>query len=500
MSHEIFADHSQVFLLPPSLEEWVPADHIVRFLRDFVKELDLRELGFSVGAEEMGRPKYSSELLLSAWLYGYLEKLRSPRKIEHACRTQLPLIWLLGMHYPDHNTLWRFYRNNREAIRKVFRHSVLVAKQLGLVGMLVQALDGTKIAAHTASKHGLHRNTLDTLLAAADESIAAMESALDAEAYEPEVAQALPEQLREANERRAAIQAALAVLDENAQNHAMPQEADARMMAQGNGTVWAYNAQAVVDKKHGVVVAEAVTNNATDYGQLTPMLEQVEENTGSAAQFTLTDAGYRNTAQERHAQERGHAVLMPEHGRETNNGGLYPKSDFTYDPGSDSYSCPQGKTLAYTHTLPSVGNRAPARVYRCKCCKDCPVRQHCTRARHGRTIRRDEHEDFREQQRALRAQPAMRMLLAERKAIIERLFGHIKENMGLRRWTAKGIDNARTQWSMHCLTVNLNKIYRVWKHARTRNPTKSRQQTPHARYNSPHKLEYLMKQCEYAKL
>ena len=131
MSHEIFADHNAVFLLPPSLEDWVPADHVVRFLRDFVNELDLKDLGFAVGAGEMGRPKYASELLLSACLYGYMEKLRSSRKLEHACRTHLPLIWLLGMHYPDHNSLWRFYHGNREAIRQVFLHSVLFSKQLG---------------------------------------------------------------------------------------------------------------------------------------------------------------------------------------------------------------------------------------------------------------------------------------------------------------------------------------------------------------------------------
>jgi transposase len=463
MSREIFADHSQVFLLPPSLEEWVPADHMVRFVRDFVKELDFGALGFGVGAQEMGRPTYSSELLLSAWLYGYLEKLRSSRKLEHACRTHLPLIWLLGMHYPDHNTLWRFYRSNREAIRKVFRHSVLVAQRLGLVGMLVHALDGTKIAVASASKHALHKSTLNEMLAAADDAIAAMESAIETEALEPDVSEALPEQLRQAHGRRAAIQAALAVLDEKGQKHAMPHEPDARMMQQGGGTVWAYNAQAVVDKAHGVVVAEAVTNQADDYGHLAPMLEQAEENTGGAAQFTLADAGYRSTKQELCVHERGHTVLMPEHGRETDNGGLYPKSEFDYDATSDTYTCPQGKTLVYTHTLPSVGNRVPARVYRCKQCKHCPVRHQCTRARHGRTIRRDEHEAFREQQRALRNQPKMRALLGQRKAIIEHLFGHIKENVGVRRWTAKGLDNARTQWSLLCLTVNLNKIYQTWK-------------------------------------
>lgn len=127
------------------------------------------------------------------------------------------------------------------------------------------------------------------------------------------------------------------------------------------------------------------------------------------------------------------------------------------------YTCPQGKPLTYSHTIAARGNKAEARVYRCRKCKRCPVRSACTRNKYGRTLRRDIYEDFRAQQRRVRAQPQAQALLKRRKAIIEPLFGHIKENLGFRRWTARGLENARAQWALLCLIVNLKKLYQHWK-------------------------------------
>jgi transposase len=459
MSYEIHADHSQQFLLPPALEDWVPCDHPARFIRDFVEQLNLGELGFHQRAAEPGRPNYSSELLLSVWLYGYLEKIRSPRKLEQACRTHMPLLWLTGMHYPDHNTLWRFWKAHRKALKGVFAQSVKIARHLGMVGMVVHALDGTKIMARASSTGALHRTTLEELYAAIEASIAAMESAIEVEGGKPEVSSTLPESLHEAKQRRAAIQEALSLLDQQEQKHALPGEPEARMMMMHGRTGWGYNAQAVVDEAHGIVVGTAVTNQPTDYEQLTPMLDTVEEIAGGHAATTVADAGYRSAEQEVQAYQRGRHVLLPEHGRDADDGLPYHKSRFTYNAERDCYYCPQGKTLVYSRTIAARGNNAEARVYRCRECRLCPVRSDCTRDKNGRTIRCDIYEDFRQQQREVRAQPKAQALLKRRKAIVEPLFGHIKENLGFRRWTARGLENARAQWDMLCLAVNLQKIY-----------------------------------------
>lgn len=464
MSYEIHADYGQQFLLPPSLEDWVPPDHPVRFIRDFVAQLDLVGLGFRVRQSPDGRPSYSSELLLSAWLYGYMEKIRSSRKLEHAGRTHLPLIWLLGMNYPDHNSLWRFWSAHRGAIRGVFRQSVLVAQKLGLVGMVVHALDGTKVAVQTSPKGALHRSSLETLLASVDQAIAALEAEVEAEGQSDAASMALPEELQQAVQRRAAIGEALAALDAKGQNHALPVEPDARMMKQsGGGIGWAYNAQAVVDDTHGIIVAQEVTNEAVDYHQLKPMLDQVRQTTGGTAQTTVADAGYCNTEQEILVQRDGHTVVLPEHGRHADQGDPYHKSRFHYDADTDSYTCPRGQPLHYTHTRPPYGARPASRVYRCRACGQCPVRDQCTRNRHGRTITRGAYEEHRQEQRAQRDQPHMQRLLRRRKAIIEPLFGHIKHNQDFRRWSARGLWHARAQWSMLCTTKNLKTIFRAWR-------------------------------------
>ena len=135
MSHVIAPDYGQQFLLPPALEDWVPADHPARFLREFVEQLDLPALGFVLPAAVEGRPPYAPSLLLKIWLYGYFHRLRSTRKLEAACGDQLPLIWLTGMIQPDHNSLWRFWRDNQKALRAIFKQTVQLALHTGAVGL-----------------------------------------------------------------------------------------------------------------------------------------------------------------------------------------------------------------------------------------------------------------------------------------------------------------------------------------------------------------------------
>ena len=180
MSQEIRADYDQMDLLPQSLEEWVPADHPARFLREFVDALDLAELGFRPRESEEGRPNYAAGLLLKVWLYGYLARIRSTRELERACREHLSLVWLTGRHAPDHNTLWRFWRESRGALRRVFRAGVRVAAEQGLVGMICHAVDGTKIRAVASRRTVEHRQDLQRALEQVEASITEMEAAVEA--------------------------------------------------------------------------------------------------------------------------------------------------------------------------------------------------------------------------------------------------------------------------------------------------------------------------------
>src|SRR3990172_12423135 len=158
---QIRADYKQVFLLPPSIDDSIGPDHPARFIRDFVDSLDLEALGFRISMAETGRPSYAVDLLLKGWLYGYFNRIRSSRKLEKACMENMALIWLTGMNQPDHNTLWRFWRDNKKVFKRVFKESVQVAVKSDLIGMAVHAMDGTKIMVRSSRDKFKNRDQLE---------------------------------------------------------------------------------------------------------------------------------------------------------------------------------------------------------------------------------------------------------------------------------------------------------------------------------------------------
>ncbi|HEV7237722.1 MAG TPA: transposase, partial [Thermoanaerobaculia bacterium] len=281
------------------MENWVKPEDPARFIRAFVDSLDLEEIAgeeWAKGADDpYGRPHYAFDLLLKVWLYGYVFNIRSSRKLERACRQMMPLVWLAGMYEPDHNTLWRFWKQYRESLKKVFVNSVRVAIEANLVGMVVQAVDGTKIASAGSPKAAWHRENLEKILKAVDERIETLEREIEmAKQSDAEVDERLPQKLQDEAELRATVQQALQTLQTAEAEHLHPHDRDARMMKGGTAKriEFAYNAQAVCDASHGIVVAADVVNEENDQRQLGPMLEQVIENAGRAADETLADSGY----------------------------------------------------------------------------------------------------------------------------------------------------------------------------------------------------------------
>ena len=213
MSYEIRADYEERFLFPPDLEDWVGADHPARFIREFVDVLDLKELGFKVRTAEEGRPNYAADLLLKVWLYGYLMRIRSSRQLERACRENVGVIWLTGKNEPDHNTLWRFFRENRGALRNVFKQVVRVAAKTELIGLVLHAVDGTKIAAKASLRSGQHKADLEKALRMLDESIEETMKRVETAEAEEQGEYRLPEELCEKDQLRERIKAVPLVIE-----------------------------------------------------------------------------------------------------------------------------------------------------------------------------------------------------------------------------------------------------------------------------------------------
>ena len=465
MSREIRADYNQKMMFPPSLDDLLEKDHPVRFIREFVDAMDLKGLGFRMRKSDEGRPNYAADLLLKVWLYGYLERIRSSRKLEKACRQHLALMWLTGMNYPDHNSLWRFWKNNRKALKKVFKQTVKVAIDTGLVDMVLNAVDGTNIPSQSATDKAWIQKQLRKRLAKLDRwldrAMAEVDKAEKAESGEYR----LPGELAEKEKLKQKIQESLSRLEEEERSSMHPDEPDARMMKTRDGVRLGYNAQAVVDSKEGVIVASEVTTEQNDWQQLVPMIEKEKEETGTVAEETLADAGYCSGEQLDAAEKSEFSVLVNLDGvqKAEKNGGAYHSSNFTYDPENDCYICPMGQKLEFRRIIKHKDRSYKSRGYRCSSAKECPVKKQCTKDPKGRTIERSLYSDAILRQKEKQRDKAKADLLRKRKTIVELALARVKHFLEFRRWSMRGLDKVDAQWDFVCAVVNLGRIYPYWR-------------------------------------
>ena len=464
MSYEKTPDRSQVFLLPPSLEDWVPKDHPARFIDAFVESLDLPSLGFEVGHAPTGRPRYSARLLLPLYLYCYFDRIRSLRRMERACVENVAVMWLTGNEHPDHNTLWRFFRDNKEAIRKVLKQSVKVAADANLIGMVLHAVDGTKIEAQASLKTAYYRERLEKALGRADASITEMEELLDASKDAGIDSYRLPKDLTDAKECREKIRKSLAKLDEAGIDKLQPNEPDARVMKCDGKLVFSYNAQVVTDDKAGIIVAGDVVTQENDNGLLAPMVDHVKETAGDVAETTLADKGYSTGEDLAQAENRGYEVLVnlcknvdPAEGEKP-----FHTSRFVYDSKEDCCICPLGNKLQFQNTKKARRGDGRLRVYHCAGYKDCPKRWQCSSNKRGRTIELSEYHEAVARQRAKHKDKDAKAKLARRGVIVEPTFALAKHVLEFRRWSYRDLEANRTQWSLICSTINLHKLFAAW--------------------------------------
>jgi len=464
MSYEIEANYEEQWLFPPSLEDLLPAGHPARLVREFVDFLDLKELGFQTRIAEQGRPNYSASLLVKVFLYGYMNRIRSCRGLERACMNDMGMLWLTGMNDPDHTTLWRFWNDNRAALRKLFRQLLQIAVRANLVGMVLHAVDGTKILSQASETEGWHRSSLEEKLKKLDRAIDEILQQTEQAGTSSGGENRLPEPLQERQQLRQLIQTQLKELDDKGRDHLQPKDEDARVMKCGSRKKFAYNAQVVVDQQSKLIVASDVVTDESDNAQLVPMLEQVKENTGEVAEQTASDAGYFAIFELAGAEEKQFPVLMnlgeSVMGSEDQP---YHASRFVYEADKDQCICPRGEVLKFVRIRPRDKARPyDAREYRCRSYESCPVRWQCSPSKTGRTVHIHPKHDALVRQREKLKDDGMRAMLKQRGGIVEPVFGWAKEVMGFRRWTCRGLDKVKTQWVFLCTAMNLLRLHKFW--------------------------------------
>jgi transposase len=459
-------DRGQSTLFPGCLEDWIAEDNPVRMIDVFVDELDLAELGFSgVDPEATGRPSYHPSVLLKLYIYGYLNRVQSSRRLEREAGRNVEVMWLTGRLVPDHKTIADFRKSNGKAIRKVCARFVDLCREMGLLTAASVAIDGSKFKAVNNRDKNFTRGKVERRRAQLEESVARYLSQLDtADRHEPTEALARKtEHLKEKLAKLREEMAKLAIIE--AQMLASPDQQvsltdpDSRSMAtsgRGSGVV-GYNVQVAVDTEHHLIVAHEVTNSGSDRSQLANMAKQAMAVLQAQELAAVADRGYFNSPEILECAEAGITVTLPKPMTSgAKSQGRFGKQDFVYVPEKDVYRCPAGEQLTYRFTAEEQGKTM--RRYWTTACPKCPLRTRCTTGPERR-IPRWEHEHLLDAvQQRLDANPeAMRL----RRETVEHPFGTMKARMGATHFLTKTLPKVATEMALSVLAYNLTRVMNI---------------------------------------
>ena len=384
MAHLTGHDRSQTLLLPESLDDYVAAENPVRFIEAFVDSLDLAAAGFArVQPKATGRPGYAPADLLKLYIYGYLNRTRSSRRLEAETHRNIEVIWLLRHLKPDFKTIADFRRDNRQAFRPVFRQFVLLCRELDLFGKELLAVDGTRIKAVNNKDRNFTRASLKEFIRLAAAKLDDYLQRLDhADAAEISTAgsrvENLAEKIAAVRGRRERCQEMLAELDRTGESQISLTDPDSRAMAAHTRVAVGYNAQIAVDTKHKLIVEQQVTNQVLDMGLLTETAEPAKEILGVATIDVVADKGYFKIEDIEACEKAGMQPYVPRPQRGPSvRAGLFRKDEFKYDPETDSFTCPAGQRLT-PYSSSALRQLKKINYANRKACRDCPLRARCT--------------------------------------------------------------------------------------------------------------------------
>ena len=451
---------SQTTLLPESLDEYIAEDNAIRFIDAFVNRKDLLELGFErAEPAPTGRPGYHPAVLLKLYVYGYMNRIQSSRRLERESHRNVELMWLTERLMPDFKTIADFRRDNRAAIGQVCVEFVGFCRELELFCDALVAIDGSKFKAVNSRDKSFTRHSVKRRMQRLQAHINRYLTKLDAaDAEEPEIREVTVEELKEKIASMEAqmdeLRARRAEVEAHPDKQVSLTDPDARSMAKaGGGSVVGYNVQTAVDSESHLIVAHEVTNATTDRDQLSSIAGQAKEAMERTQLTVSADAGYYKGEEIVACQGNGITALVPKPDTsESKARGRYGKSDFHYDAKRDVYRCPAGEKLTYR--FDSLEKGKILRVYMTYECRNCPLKDKCTTG-NARRIKRWEHEHLLEAAAAeLKKHPeAMRL----RKQIAEHPYGTIKHWMGQTHFLMKRLENVKTEMSLHVLAYNMKR-------------------------------------------
>lgn len=458
-------DRKQVALLPECVDDYIGHDNPVRIIDVFVDELDLAELGFNGATPALtGRPSYHPGVMLKVYIYGYLNRVPSSRRLERECQRNVEMMWLTGRLAPDFKTIADFRRANGAAIRNVCRRFVEVCRRLKLLSGDMVAIDGSKFKAVNNRDRNYTAGKIDRRQQQIEESIQRYLDAIEtADRISPTGFDVKTMHLYEKIARLRQQMRELAQIKKQLKKQRDRQlsltDPDARSMAtsgKGSGMV-GYNVQAVVDAKHHLIVEHDVTNIGNDHGQLSRMAMSASKAMGKPTLKVLADRGYFSGPEIRECEMAGIKAYVPKPlTSASRKKGLFTKRDFIYIAKGDVYRCPAGERAI--HRFTTVEHDMNLRVYWPSACPQCHLKERCSPADYRR-IRRWEHEHILEaMQRRLDRKPDAMTI---RRSTVEHVFGTLKYWMGYTHFLTRTLGRVSTEMSLQVLAYNLKRVMNI---------------------------------------
>jgi len=457
-------NRSQSTLFPERLDDYIADDNAVRVVDAFVNKLDLKQLGFNrVEPSDTGRPGYQPATMLKIYVYGYLNRLQSSRRLERESHRNVELIWLTGRLMPDFKTIADFRKDNKRAIRRVCVEFVGLCRALNLFSATLVAIDGSKFKAVNSRDKNFTRKSVKRRLQKTQANIDRYLAMLDqSDQEEPEIrgttAEELKQKIASMEAKMDQLRAHEAEVDAHPDSQVSLTDPDARSMNKaGGGSTVSYNVQTAVDCKHHLIATHEVTNEPSDRSQLSSMAGQAAAALDAKALTVVADPGYYKGEEIVDCYAAGIKALVPKtDSSQSKAKGRYSKADFHYDAQQNEYICPAGQRLTYR--FDSVEKGKTQWVYMTYQCSSCPLQSQCTTS-HAKRIKRWEKEDILDTADALLQQnpDAMR----QRKRLVEHPYGTIKHWMGSTHFLMKRLPNVQAEMSLHVLAYNLKRAINV---------------------------------------
>lgn len=455
------ADRQQRCLFPESLDEYVGPEDPVRAYDAFVEALDLGALEITWDPHRVGCPPYDPRVMLKILAYGYSYGIRSSRKLERALHHNVSFIWLAGGLKPGFRTIARFRRGNRPALRQVLKHCARLCIELELIDGNTLFVDGSKFRGNVSLKNLWTVERCERHLARIDQRIDAILTECDIvdeqEADEGSLVK-LKDELKKKEQLKAKVEKALDKLQSEGLDRLNTTDPDSSRMRGRQGSHAGYNAQIVVDDRHGLIVHSDVVNDNNDLGQFAEQIDQANETLERPCQVACGDAGFSNAKELEKIDAQDIAVIVPSSKQaQGKTPGPFDKSRFRYDANEDVYVCPQGVRLPFRRLNGPKGQREyyPGR----RVCDHCPHFGTCTKnVTTGRKIIRYENEALRERLAAHYHESGSQAVFKRRKEKVELPFGHLKHNLGVDSFLLRGLAGVRAEMSLLSTCFNMARL------------------------------------------